>query len=159
MDNRSKSGFTIIELMITISIISILAAISIPGFYAYRPLHRARGTARLIFSDMHYAKMQSATQNIRYIVDFKAGTDEYRIYADKNKSGPELEADELVKSVCLKEIFPGIGIMYDRQINFLPKGTATSGTVSIRPLSDSGFKRRFKIIVSGTTGRIRSEQS
>ncbi len=55
---RTRTGFTIVELMIVIAIIVIGAAIGIPAYnITIRPTADLKGAARRLYSDMQLANM------------------------------------------------------------------------------------------------------
>ena len=49
---KREQGFTLIELMVTIIILSVLLGLAIPGFSSWLPKYRLRGAARDIYSNL-----------------------------------------------------------------------------------------------------------
>ena len=60
---KEKSGFTLVELMVTISIFSILAAIAVPAYTSWIPRYQLQLAARDIFSNMQLAKLDAIKRN------------------------------------------------------------------------------------------------
>lgn len=57
MKKRSNSGLTLIELMVGISIVTILIAISMPSLLSWMPEYRLRRAARELHGNLQYARM------------------------------------------------------------------------------------------------------
>ena len=63
---RRKSGFTLVELLIVITIVSILAAIAIPSYTAY-VMRGNRAAARACASEMTQFMERYYTTNLTYV--------------------------------------------------------------------------------------------
>jgi|WetSurMetagenome_2_1015567.scaffolds.fasta_scaffold88057_2 prepilin-type N-terminal cleavage/methylation domain-containing protein len=75
----SKSGFTLVELVVTISIFSILAAIAIPGFSKWLPSYNLKSAARDVFSNMQLSKLDAIKNNTNCIVTFDTVAKSYTL--------------------------------------------------------------------------------
>jgi type IV fimbrial biogenesis protein FimT len=60
---RRNGGFTMIELMVTIAIVGILAAVAVPSFTESMARRRLEGTANELSADLQYTKSQAASVN------------------------------------------------------------------------------------------------
>jgi type IV fimbrial biogenesis protein FimT len=70
---KRESGFTLIELAVTMVILFILAGFAIPVFSSWLPGHRLKSAARDVFSNLQLAKLEAIKQNQDCDVDFSAG--------------------------------------------------------------------------------------
>ena len=59
----NKKGFTLVEIVVTISILSILTAITIPTYISWLPKHRLQTSVRQIYDDLNLAKMEAVRTN------------------------------------------------------------------------------------------------
>lgn len=64
----SSSGFTAIELMVTIALLGILMAIAAPGLAQFLKSNRLTGQANSLVSDILYARSESATRGSRVVI-------------------------------------------------------------------------------------------
>ena len=71
---RKNSGFTIIELMIVIGMISILSAIAIPSLMKWMPNYRLKAEARNLYSNMQKAKIEAIKRKQNVLISFVTGT-------------------------------------------------------------------------------------
>lgn len=71
MPRTNHSGFTLIELMITIAVLGILAAIALPSFQSTLERLRVKGAAENFFADLQFARTEAIKQNrnIQFQVD------------------------------------------------------------------------------------------
>ena len=93
---RKESGFTLLELMVTIGIIAIMASIAIPNIIGWLPNHRMSGAARDIYSAMQYARLTAVKEKIPIAINFNIGTDTYTVFTDEVSTNGTLDAGETV---------------------------------------------------------------
>lgn len=98
MPAHRNHGFTIVELIVTIVIISILAFVFITKF-SFAPSSLTAAREKMI-SDIRYAQSLAVNRGGRYGVEFQPGTDKYSVYinspATKIKDPAHLTSDLIV---------------------------------------------------------------
>ena len=76
---RNQSGFTVHELLITMGIIAILAAIAIPNYFAWLPKQRLKNAAADLRSNMQHARLRAVKENESCTVSFNTAADTYTV--------------------------------------------------------------------------------
>jgi prepilin-type N-terminal cleavage/methylation domain-containing protein len=84
---KNKKGFTLTELAVTLSIFSIMAAISVPSYISWLPKHRLQTSVRQIYDDMNLAKIRAVKDNTVAFVKFDIANNKYTIFLDTNGNG------------------------------------------------------------------------
>lgn len=70
MPLQNRSGFTLIELMITIAVLAILAAIALPSFKSTLERRQIIGAAENLQTDLQYARSEAIKQNQTILFQF-----------------------------------------------------------------------------------------
>lgn len=81
---KHSKGFTITEVVVTLSVLGIMTAISIPSYISWLPRHRLQTSVRQIYDDMNLAKMQAVRSNTVAVAIFTPATNQYTIFLDTN---------------------------------------------------------------------------
>ena len=111
--DRKKSGFTIIELIGTVALISLLVVIVGPAITDCLPGYRLRAAARDLYGNLQWAKLEAIQSSGECALYFNAETGKYQIV----RGGPDgvcngsplghppvpLNDDELLNHVCLSD--------------------------------------------------------
>ena len=86
---RSHSGFTLIELVISMLILGIVAAVATPTFAEAMINYRIEAAARRIAADFNYARSQATTKSDVVTIKFFESPDRYHIVGttDLNQRG------------------------------------------------------------------------
>ena len=92
-----ESGFTLVELIITIAMIAVISAVALPNFLDWLPNHRLRSAAHDLFSNFQKAKLEAIKRNINTTVCFSSGG--YEIFVDQNTDFVKDGAEEAVAEV------------------------------------------------------------
>jgi len=74
MLNKVSKGFTIIELMITVVVLSVLAALAAPSFLSIIEKRRLVGATDNLASLLQYARSEAIKQNQTIMLQFNAGS-------------------------------------------------------------------------------------
>ncbi len=136
-------GFTLVELMIVVALMGIMAAIAAPNYRDYMTQNRLNGAARLVMTDLMYARSQAATENVNFKMDFSGNS--YSIIRDDTDQ-------EVRRSRNIQDEYYDVTMTSNRDFVFRPNGTVTAaGTVTLT--NSKGTKQ----VVVSMAGRARIE--
>ena len=79
---HNKKGFTLIELMIVISILAIIAALSLPNLISWMAGYRSGSAAREILSVVKRARFRAVKENANVVVSFNPADESYTAFVD-----------------------------------------------------------------------------
>ena len=108
---KSPTGFTIIELMITIAIGAVIAAIAVPSFIDQRNLAKLKDAASMIRADLEVARSWAIRENALATVLVSAG--EYHMVVDHGAGGGVAEnwvRDGEERIICNRRFPAGVRI-------------------------------------------------
>jgi type IV fimbrial biogenesis protein FimT len=144
-----QAGFTLVEVLIAIAIISILSAIAVPNVLTEMPKFRLNGASRQVLGDLMTARMKAVSQNKKVKVFFIGGS-QYKICDDADHSGTVDNCEGNAKTIDIQSNFPGISLNSGgNDPVFSPRGTSSNTTISLA--SSYGTKT----ITIAITGRVK----
>lgn len=158
---RSEMGFSLIELVITIAILSTLSAIAILYTPGILDNFKVRGAARQIYSDMQMARLAAIKGGRVWCVIFSGSPFTSYTIVDAGTNGVCDVGVDIVNAAGEKTVdnlasqYSGVSMTHNfsaNTLNFNPNGTAEGGTATITKGS-----RTMDIIVNQSTGNIRIE--
>jgi len=139
---RQTKGFTIIEMMVTVSIVAILAAIAIPTYYGLMPRYRLNGAARQVMGDLVNARMNAVKLNTDVDVDFTS------LYTYEFSGGSYNPAFDI------RDHYPGVQFNADpSNFTFTSRGTTQDGASHTATLKNS--KNATRTITVNVAGQIK----
>ncbi|MBC8499699.1 MAG: type II secretion system protein [Candidatus Atribacteria bacterium] len=140
-NNRNK-GYTLIELMVVIGIISLLLGLSINGIYNLIQWGKLNTAATLLSSELKNTQSRAFYEGVYYKLQFWPTLDRFRIY----------KQSELYKDIQLEDINLFSTNFTDDNLYFYPNGVpGQGGTVTLK-------NKRGKIlyvIMTPVTARVR----
>ena len=84
---RKNSGFTLIELMVTIAIIAIVSAIAIPGYMSWLPNYRLKSAVLDLEGNIQRTRLQAIKYNQTWAVLFDQANGIYYVCSDPGVNG------------------------------------------------------------------------
>lgn len=144
---KHQRGFTLLELMIVISIFVVLAAMSYFAVQSILPGYRLNGAINAVRGDLNNAKMLAAKRNRQYRVVFS--TNGYELQRGNASSGSTVWTTEIQR-----DFSDYSGVTVDtgatRDPVFSPRGTASNVTITLQNADDT------KTITISVAGRIKA---
>ena len=139
--NRNK-GFTLIELMVVVGIISLLLALSLNGLYNLIQWNKLNTAAALLSSELKNIQSRAFYEGVYYKLQFWPTLDRYRVYRQT----------ELINDIILKDIDLFNTNFTDNNLYFYPNGVPSmGGTITLK-------NKRGKVlyvIMTPVTARVR----
>ena len=181
MKRSSKAGFTLIEMMVVVAVLSIMMAVAIPAITTWLPKYRVNSTARDIGSTMQMARLKAASNAVEYRVIVNKTLQPYSIQVEKGDamSGSttwtveannykEFEDEIVFNSITPSatedsvEVYRLDGSTPNAVCNvvgFLPNGSTDAGSQVIIQLTNSkDGTAKFTVTISNTTGRVKVDR-
>jgi type IV fimbrial biogenesis protein FimT len=149
----SRTGFTLMEMMIVIAVIGILSAIAIPSFLSMLPGMRLNGAARMVAGDLMAARMKAVKLNQKTKIFFD-NDHQYRICndADGNGTVDDGEGDNVSRNTQTE--YHDVSLS-GTDLMFYPRGTGPTPSVTITVTSSTaGLSKLVKVHY---TGRVKIE--
>lgn len=154
-DARHDQGITLVEILVAMTLVSIISAISLGSFRNWALASAHQGTAEQIVTQMKLAHERAMTEGVSYCVSFNEPAQTYTVSrfdcdaATETFNGPIRPHDSRISIV---------GAAFARPdgtrspgVTFRPRGSAWPGTVRVtRP----GTSKTYTITVEGFTGRV-----
>jgi len=139
--NRNK-GFTLIELMVVVGIISLLLGLSLNGLYDLMQWSKLNRAAAILSSELKNTQSRAFYEGVYYKINFWESLDRYRIY----------KQTELVEDIILNDIDLYNTNFTDDKVYFYPNGVpGQGGTITLK-------NKRGKVlyvIMTPVTARVR----
>lgn len=154
-----QQGFTLLELLITLSIVSILFAISAPQFGETIAKNRVSATTDSVIRTVQLARSESIKRGNRVVACLSdhtltcnpASSDRILVFSDENRSGQPSITDDIIKTI---EFDPDTAtVSYNRPyLGFAATGYAagTNGTFKVCDISGRG-----DFVIVSSLGRAR----
>ncbi len=162
---RSRAGFTLLELLVIITIIGILSAVGIVNLP--RDKIQVREATRVITADINRARSEAIRLNTKTEVVFNTISDCYTLSEIADQDGNLLSSPKKVLERCVGAEFPltdlssasftsGSKVRFDgRGLPESDTGAFSSGSVTVAAKGRSDASLR---IVMETQGRLRIEK-
>ncbi len=122
---RRRPGFSLVEMMIAISILGLVAVLTVPEIVGRMPRLRLEKAVSELYSDLRMARMQAISFNTRVQVRVLPSTRTYTIWTDKDRDGQVDEGELVSKSMADVRGLTLTGLNYTG--TFQPKGTFDPG--------------------------------
>jgi len=137
---KNRSGFTLMELMISIAIVAILSVVAVPNIVRWRTNAQLSQGARQIYSDLQGARKEALKNNSMACVSFDAANHNYRVFLDRGGTLGSYDAGTDVPIGApgangLRSLPPGVEIV-GGSVDFTEYGQTASFT-------HMGFARSF----------------
>ena len=154
------SGVTLIELIVTVSIMAILLTLGLPSMRSFIVSNRLTSQANTLVSALNLARSESIKRNIQVAIIANTScnwSNGWSVFADTNSDGFYTDDEELQRYTAIGGMTINSTNNFKDKIIYRPDGRITNFVGDhidvCAAISDTGYRR---VVVTGT-GRVRVE--
>lgn len=137
MNAQDKFGYSLIELVATLALAAIIAAIALPNWNKLVHSHQLDSSVRQFQFELHNIKMRAVAENVGFQLVYANGATDYTIQRDS--------------AALITKLLPtGVVITNGGTIAYSPRGTASGNRIRLRSADGT-----CKQVVVSPTGRVR----
>lgn len=150
------SGFTLIELMVTIAILSVLATVAIPEMSALLKNTKLRTATRQLVSTLQEMKLRAIKENAVTVMIIDEVNDAYTVFLDNDPENKALDTgEEIIAQVDLQsDKLDVTSNSLNKTLGFNGRGFLSYGSGTVTITNSSGKQKQ---IVINFMGNIRDE--
>lgn len=134
MHLRDQKGFSLVEIIVVVSILAIVSAIAIPSLIRYVSNSNLKSAARDVASDILNLRERSIAENRMYKISISVADNNYTI-DQCNATGSSCAAYTAIETKSPTAFGTGITITGNtytgNAITFQTRGTAEAGSISL----------------------------
>ena len=153
--SRRDGGFTLIEVMVVVGLVSLLAALGVGAWKSWASAHAQLGAATDMQTVLRQTQVRAVTEGQNFCVKFNTAAYTYTVYryacaptGNVQVSGPFKLGDRLqFSSVSFASVAPAAST----ELTFKASGSATPGGLTI---TRTGSTKVYTLDVEGLTGRV-----
>jgi Tfp pilus assembly protein FimT len=150
---RRDSGFTALDVAVTLAIVAVLASLSMPSFLRWLNAHRLRGSAINLMADIERAKIRAIRESSFVSVQLEAGR--YFAFLDDGSGGGV--AGDLIRNgaeVLIQDRYLPAGVqivlsdltLANNRMRFNSRGQAPDlGAAEFIPLVNAAGRKEVRV--------------
>jgi prepilin-type N-terminal cleavage/methylation domain-containing protein len=152
-------AFSLIELLVVMTVIAILCAAATPGVGRWLEDYQVRAASRQLMSDLQFARMRAVADRVQYQVYFNQAHNQYWIQgwnpgaATWNQTGSTRQLSNAASPAYERGVTLTFATNGDKTVTFSPMGQATGANTA--SLSSTNYQRNVTV---AATGRVQIVQ-
>lgn len=159
--SKTQLGFTLLELMVTVAIVSILVSVAVPSFDSFIKNERLTSNTNLIISNLKLARSEAIKRNTQVIVCTStngtsctggSGESGWIVYADIDDSDSLTVGDDIIR---VQGAIGNLSITTFGNIAFNNRGFSPDSNVVLSLCDDRGVNDA-KAVTLSKTGQSKS---
>ncbi|MFQ5512007.1 MAG: Tfp pilus assembly protein FimT/FimU [Candidatus Krumholzibacteriia bacterium] len=151
MNMNSQRGITLAEMMVTISIIGIMAVVSVPAFVKRNEAQKLQVAANLVSTKVMMARQNAVAKKARYRIEFNYTTRKFRMLREATPGVWELDPPNNMYEIPAGIIISSTSTPADGTIEIEPRGTVnqTDLPVVIRLKDNNNVLKSIRVSRAG----------
>ena len=148
MNPKAHAGYSLIEVLVALAIISVLSGLAAASFAAQQPHLRLNHAARALVSDLRWARQLAIASGQPVVLLLDPDRDQYRI---EKASQPGIPVGLVRDFQDRRQGFGEINLVGStggRTLTFYPQGTTNSWT-TITLTNKAGEQRQITLVATG----------
>jgi len=155
---KNRKGFTLTEVVVTLSILGIMTAISVPSYFSWLPRHKLQTSARQIYDDLNLAKIRAVKDNVNSRITFDIVNNNYTVFLDLNGNGiPDDGPANIIRNNATLE--NGVNITAANTCGFNNRGMSITGTPQVRLTNPTNIIMRIDVNTAGGISILTSKDN
>lgn len=141
---RASSGFTMLEMLIVLTLIGLLVAVAVPMFGGGVSTTELKSNARAVAAGLRQARVQAISQRGEALLELDVGAHSFRV-------PPDPRVHKLAEAIELKLFTAQSDLVGDKvgAIRFFADGGSNGGRITL-----AAGERKFSVDVDWLTGRV-----